>query len=101
MHSIWGNVSCYACLAVIITCTFLAELKVQEKLFGSYMRNELMEDAHGSYNHEEEIRVLHVIMGNDESNGRRGRHEPVTMRSLHREVQSYRGYNERIMKAHE
>jgi hypothetical protein len=39
-------------------------------------------------------------MGNveTESNGRRGVHEPVTMRSLHREVQIYREYNERIMK---
>jgi hypothetical protein len=32
-----------------------------------------MEDAQGSYNHEEEIRGLHVSMGNveTESNGRR------------------------------
>jgi hypothetical protein len=39
-------------------------------------------------------------MGNDEteSNGRRDRKEPVTMRSMHREVQSYRDENERITK---
>jgi hypothetical protein len=40
-------------------------------------------------------------MGNDEtdSNGRRGRQYPVIIRSMHREVQSYRVNNERIMKA--
>jgi len=49
------------------------------------------------------IRGLHVNIRNTEtkSNGRTGRHDPVTMRSLHREVQSYRVDNERIMKAHE
>jgi hypothetical protein len=42
-------------------------------------------------------------MGNVEmeSNGRRGRQEPITMRSLHREVESYREYNEKIMKSQE
>jgi hypothetical protein len=37
------------------------------------MRIGVMEDAQGSYNHEEEIRGLHVSMGNVEtkSNGRR------------------------------
>jgi hypothetical protein len=42
-------------------------------------------------------------MGNveTESNGRKDRHEPVTMRSLHREVQSYIDDNERIMKSRE
>jgi hypothetical protein len=47
-----------------------------------------MEDAQGSYSHEEEFIGLHVIMRNDEtkSNGRRDMHEPVTMRSLQREV---------------
>jgi hypothetical protein len=40
-------------------------------------------------------------MGNDEtdSNGRRGRHELVTMIIMHREVESYKVDNERIMKA--
>jgi hypothetical protein len=63
-----------------------------ERNFSSYMRTGVMEDAQGSYNHEEEIIGLHVSMGNveTESNGRRDRQEPVTMRSLHREVQSYR-----------
>jgi hypothetical protein len=56
----------------------------------------MMEDAQGSYSHEEEFRGLHVSMGNveTESNGRRDRQEPVTMRSLQREVQSYREDNE-------
>jgi hypothetical protein len=42
-------------------------------------------------------------LGNVEthSNGRRGGHELVTMRSLYREVQSYLEYNERIMKDEE
>jgi hypothetical protein len=67
------------------------------------MRTKVMEDAQGSYNHGEEFRGLHISMGNveTESNGRRDRQEPVTMRSLHREVQSYRDDNERIMKAQE
>jgi hypothetical protein len=67
------------------------------------MRTKVMEDAQGSYNHGEEFIGLHINMGNveTESNGRRDRKEPVTMRSLHREVQSYRDDNERIMKAQE
>jgi hypothetical protein len=42
-------------------------------------------------------------MGNvkTDSNGRRYMQEPVTIRSLHREVKSYRDNNERIMKAQE
>jgi hypothetical protein len=42
-------------------------------------------------------------MGNAkrDSNERRDRKELVTFRSLHREVQSYRDNNERIMKAQE
>jgi hypothetical protein len=61
---------------------------VQESNFGSYMRNGFREDSHGYYNHEEEIRGMHVNMGNVEieSNGRRGRHGNATMRSMHREV---------------
>jgi hypothetical protein len=60
-----------------------------------------MENAQGYYIHEEEVKGLHVSMGNDEtnSNGRRCMHELVTMRSLQREVQSYRANNENIMKA--
>jgi hypothetical protein len=88
-------------LTIIITCTFLAELEVQENNFGSYMRTGVMEDAQGSYNHEEEIIGMHVNMGNVETelNGRRDRQETVTMRSLHKEVQSYRVDNERIMNS--
>jgi hypothetical protein len=42
-------------------------------------------------------------MGNTEkeSNGRRDRQKPVTMRNMHMEVQSYRDDNERIMKDQE
>jgi hypothetical protein len=88
-------------LTIIITCTFLVELEVQKRNFGSYMRTAIMEDAQGFYIHEEEIIGLHVSMGYVEtySNGRRYRHELITMRSLHRQVQSYRDDNERIMKA--
>jgi hypothetical protein len=38
-------------LTIIITCTFLEELEVQERKFGSYMRIVVMEYAQGSYNH--------------------------------------------------
>jgi hypothetical protein len=94
-------------LTIIVTCTFLAELEVHERIFGSYMRTRDMEDSQGSYNHEDEVRGLHVNMGNaeTESNGRRSRVELVeldeTMRSLQREVQSYREDNERMMRAQE
>ena len=59
-----------------------------------------MEDAQGSYSHEEYIISLHVSTGNaeTESNGRTYRKDLVTMRSLHREVQSYMDDNEMIMK---
>jgi hypothetical protein len=62
-----------------------------------------MEYAQGYYNHEEEFIGLRINMGNAEtkSNGRRYRQDSVTMRSLHKEVQSYRDDNERIMKAWE
>jgi len=55
-----------------------------------------MEDFHGYYKHEEEVRGLHVSMGNTkiDSNGHRSRMEPVdlveTMRSLQKEVKIYR-----------
>jgi hypothetical protein len=45
----------------------LAELEVQERKFSSYMRTRDMEDAQGSYIHEEEIIGLHVSMGNVET----------------------------------
>jgi hypothetical protein len=43
------------------------------------MRTKYMEDSQGSYIHEEGIRGLCGSMGNveTESNGRRGREEPV------------------------
>jgi hypothetical protein len=79
------------------------KIKGTESKFGSYMRTEVMEYAQGYCIHEEEVTVFHVIMGNAEtdSNGRRDRQEHVTMRILHREVQSYRDDNERIMNAQE
>jgi len=42
-------------------------------------------------------------MGNvdTKSNGRRDKQEPITMRTLQREVHSYRVNNERIMKDQE
>jgi hypothetical protein len=90
-------------LTIIVTCTFLAELEVHEGNFGSYTRTRVMEYSQGSYSHEEDIIRLHVNMGNAEtqSNGRTYMQDHVTMRSLHREVQSYKVYNERIMKAQE
>ena len=90
-------------LTIIITCTFLAELEVQEKKIGSYMRTRVIKDTHGYQSHEEEFRGLHISMGNVEieSNGRRIRNEPIIMRSPHREVQIYREDNEKIMKAQE
>jgi hypothetical protein len=68
-------------LRIIVTCKFLVELEVQERIFGSYMRNRDMEDSQGSYNHEEEVRGLDVNMGNEEtdSNGRRSKVEPMDM----------------------
>jgi hypothetical protein len=48
------------------------------------MKTRYMEDAQGSYIHEEEIVCLHANMGNVEieSNGRRDRQGNITMRSL-------------------
>ena len=46
---------------------------------------------------------MHVSMGDVETkfNGRRDMQELVTMRSMQREVKSYRDCNEKIMKAQE
>jgi hypothetical protein len=46
-----------------------------------YMMNVFIEDAQGSYNHEEEIIGLHVSMGNVEieSNGRRDRKKKLSL----------------------
>jgi hypothetical protein len=62
-----------------------------------------MEDSQGNYSHEEEIIGFHISMGNakTEYNGRRDRHELVTIRIMQREVHSYRVDNQRIMKAQE
>ena len=38
-----------------------------ERSFRSYMRTRDMKEAHGSYNHEEEVRGLHVNIGNVET----------------------------------
>jgi hypothetical protein len=42
-------------LTIIIACTFLTELEVQEINFGSYMRTGFMEYSQGSYSHNEGI----------------------------------------------
>jgi hypothetical protein len=62
-------------LTIIITYTFLEELEVQENKFGSCMRISVMEYAQRYHIHEEEVRGLHINMGNVEIkyNGRRGR----------------------------
>jgi hypothetical protein len=87
-------------ITLIITGTFLAKLDVEESNFGSYKMNGVMEDAQGYYIHEEEIKGMHVSIRNVEIglNGRRDRKDPITMRILHKEMQSYRDDNERIMK---
>jgi hypothetical protein len=53
-------------LTIIIACTFLAELEVQERNFGSYVSIGVMEGAKGYYSHEEENIGVHIIMGNVE-----------------------------------
>jgi hypothetical protein len=75
-------------LIVIIACTFIADLEVHERKFGSYMRTGVMEYAQGYQNHEEEVIGMHVNMGNagTKSNGRRDTKELVTMRNMHREL---------------
>jgi hypothetical protein len=104
IYAFFPKLCIYFCLTEnCLHAHFLAEFRGTGRNFGSCMRTTTMEDAQGSYNHEEEFRGLHVSMGNveTESNGRRGRKEPVTMRSLQREVQSYRDDNENIMKSQE
>jgi predicted RNase H-like nuclease (RuvC/YqgF family) len=69
------------------------------------MRTREMDDAQGSYNHEDEIKGLHISLGNveTESNGHRSRVEYVklakTMKRLQREVKSYKEENERLIRA--
>jgi len=46
------------------TCTILVELEVWKWHFGSYMRTGVMDDSQWYYNHDEDIKVLHVGMGN-------------------------------------
>jgi hypothetical protein len=67
------------------------------------MRTRDMKDSQGSYIHEEEFIGLHVSMGvvETKSNGRRDEKEPITMRSLQKEVQRYRYDNEMIVKTQE
>jgi hypothetical protein len=65
------------------------------------MRTRDIDDAEGSYGHQEEIISLHVSMGNVEtkSNGRRYSHDPVSLRSMQTKVKRYSVDNERIMKS--
>jgi hypothetical protein len=67
-----------------------------------------MEDAHRTYNHEEEVKGLYVSMGNErtESNGHKeGKEESMnlveTIKSLLKDVQSYKDDNEKLKKAKE
>jgi len=75
-------------LAIIVRCTFLVELEVQESIFGSYMITRNMEYFQGYYSHEDGIIGLHFSMGNIETefNGHRGRVDSMelheTMRNL-------------------
>jgi hypothetical protein len=79
----------YFCLTYIyLHAHFLTEFRGTRRKFDSCIRTIAMEDTQGSYSHEEEFIGLHVSMGNVdmESNGRRDMQEPITMRSLQREV---------------
>jgi hypothetical protein len=67
-----------------------------------------MEDTQGAYNHEDEIRGMYVNMGNEgtNSNGHgEGKEESMnlveTIKSLQKDVQSYKDDNERLMKSKE
>jgi hypothetical protein len=66
-----------------------------------------MEDAQRTYSHKKEAKGQNINLGNEEtkSNGHRSRVEPVelveTMRSLRMGVQSYRAYNEKIIRVQE
>jgi hypothetical protein len=66
----------------------LAELEVQQGIFGPHLRTRDMEDAPGSYSHEEKTKGIHVIMGHFEIESKRIRDKEehvdlvVTMRSL-------------------
>jgi hypothetical protein len=68
----------------LFPCTFSTEFRGSKRYFGFCMRTTTMEYAQGSYIHKEELRGLHVSMGNVEmdSNGRRDRNEPTTMRIM-------------------
>jgi hypothetical protein len=48
---------------------------------GHYMRTRAIDDTQDSYNHEDEIRGIHVSMGNEEieSNGHRIKVDPVEL----------------------
>ena len=66
-----------------------------------------MNDAQDPYEHEEDVMGENINVGNveTESNGRILQETPLdfaaTMRSLRVEMQSYRGDNERLVKAQE
>ena len=67
-----------------------------------------MEYAHEAYNHEDQIKGMYVNMGNEgtNSNGHgEGKEESMnlveTITSLQKDAQSYKVYNERLMKSNE
>jgi hypothetical protein len=64
-----------------------------------------MEDTQGDYTHEDEIRGMYVNIGNEgtNSNGHgEGKEESMnlveTIKSLQKDVRSYKDDNERLMK---
>jgi hypothetical protein len=78
VHYFSRTVNIYFCLRKkLLHAHFLAKLEVREGIFGSHIRTRYMEDAQRSYIHKEEIKRIHVNMGNVEtkSSGRRGREE--------------------------
>jgi len=103
MHSFSKTV----CVCVYLSNNFflhahlLAEVRATGVKFGSCVRTTIIKVSQAFYNHKEEFRGLYVSMGNVEikSDGRRAMHDPVTMRSLQREVHVYREHNEKIMKS--
>jgi hypothetical protein len=67
-----------------------------------------MEDAQRTYNHEYEVRGLYVCMGNEGTKSNRHREDKEesmnlveTIKSLKKDVKSYKVDNERLMKSKE
>jgi hypothetical protein len=100
----------YCGLTNPIACTFCRTKGTYRTKQNSTERSETrgMEDAQRTYNYEDEVRGLGVSMGNagTKSNGHgEGKEESMnlveTIKSLQRDVQSYKVDNEKLMKAKE